>query len=132
MTPTARIVGLLSDNVDQLKGIITENICAYKIDNENIDDTHAIIVVSEDNDGQRDVGNNIILSTIKRVSIMFYYPINFEGDMDLIEKSIESFLYAHKIRRYLNAGHVMTPDTENITNTLKFNYKQNEIEEEDE
>lgn len=132
MTPTAKIVGLLSDNVNQLKDILIDNICAYKIDNENVDNTHAILVVSEDNDGQRSVGNDTILSTIKRVSIMFYYPINFEGDMDLIEKSVESFLFAHGIRRYLNAGHVMTPDTENITNTLKFNYKQNEIEEEDE
>ena len=101
------------------------------IDEENVNNTHPILVVSEDNDGQRDIGNNTILSTIKRISIMFYYPINFDGDMDSIEKSVESFLYAHGIRRYLNAGHVMTPDTKNITNTLKFNYKQDEITEED-
>ncbi len=131
MTPTARIVGLLSDNVDSLEDILVDNICAYMIDEENVDNTHPILVVSEDNDGQRDIGNNTILSTIKRISIMFYYPINFDGDMDSIEKSVESFLYAHEIRRYLNAGHVMTPDTKNITNTLKFNYKQDEITEED-
>ena len=131
MTPTARIVGLLSDNADHLEDILIDNICAYMIDEENVDNTHPILVVSEDNDGQRDTGNNTILSTIKRISIMFYYPINFDGDMDSIEKSVESFLYAHGIRRYLNAGHVMTPDTKNITNTLKFNYKQDEITEED-
>ncbi|MCC4374623.1 hypothetical protein LMB66_03835 [Limosilactobacillus reuteri] len=131
MTPTARIVGLLSDNVANLEDILIDNICAYMIDEENVDNTHPILVVSEDNDGQRDMGNNTILSTIKRISIMFYYPINFDGDMDSIEKSVESFLYAHGIRRYLNAGHVMTPDTKNITNTLKFNYKQDEITEED-
>lgn len=131
MTPTARIVGLLSDNVDSLEDILVDNICAYMIDEENVDNTHPILVVSEDNDGQRDMGNNTILSTIKRISIMFYYPINFDGDMDSIEKSVESFLYAYRIRRYLNAGHVMTPDTKNITNTLKFNYKQDEITEEE-
>lgn len=131
MTPTARIVGLLSDSVDSLEDILVDNICAYMIDEENVDNTHPILVVSEDNDGQRDTGNNTILSTIKRISIMFYYPINFDGDMDSIEKSVESFLYVHRIRRYLNAGHVMTPDTKNITNTLKFNYKQDEITEED-
>lgn len=131
MTPTARIVGLLSDNVASLEDILIDNICAYMIDEENVDNAHPILVVSEDNDGQRDMGNNTILSTIKRISIMFYYPINFDGDMDSIEKSVESFLYAHGIRRYLNAGHVMTPDTKNVTNTLKFNYKQDEITEED-
>lgn len=131
MTPTARIVGLLSDNVASLEDILVDNICAYMIDEENVDNTHPILVVSEDNDGQRDMGNNMILSTIKRVSIMFYYPINFDGDMDSIEKSVESFLYVRGIRRYLNAGHVMTPDTKNIMNTLKFNYKQDEITEED-
>lgn len=126
MTPTAKIVGLLTDNVDSLVGLKEDNICAYKIDEENVDNTNAILVVSEDADGERDVGNDNILSTIKRVSIMFYYPTNFTGDMDLIEKTVESFLYAHGIRRYLNAGHVLTPDSENITNTLKFNYKETE------
>lgn len=128
MTPTAKIVGLLTDNIGKLKGVTPDNICAYKIDNENVDNTSTILVVSEDGDGQRDIGNDVILSTIRRFSIMFYYPINFEGDMDSIEKSVESFLYTQNIRRYLNAGHIMTPDTENITNTLKFTYKEDELD----
>lgn len=128
MTPTARIVALLTNNIDVLVGLKPDNICAYKIDEENIDNTNAILVVSEDADGERDVGNDNILSTVRRVSIMFYYPTNYTGDMDLIERTVESFLYAHGIRRYLNAGHVLTPDSENITNTLKFNYKETEDE----
>ena len=128
MTPTAKIVSLLTNNVDVLIGLKPDNICAYKIDEENIDNTNAILVVSEDADGERDVGNDNILSTVRRVSIMFYYPTHYTGDMDLIERTVESFLYAHGIRRYLNAGHVLTPDSENITNTLKFNYKETEDE----
>lgn len=128
MTPTAKIVNLLSENVDVLVGLKPDNICAYKIDEENVDNTNAILVVSEDADGERDVGNDNILSTVRRVSIMFYYPTNYTGDMDLIERTVESFLYAHGIRRYLNAGHILTPDSENITNTLKFNYKETEDE----
>lgn len=128
MTPTAKIVSLLTNNVDVLIGLKPDNICAYKIDEENVDNTNAILVVSEDADGKRDVGNDNILSTVRRVSIMFYYPTNYTGDMDLIERTVESFLYAHGIRRYLNAGHVLTPDSENITNTLKFNYKETEDE----
>lgn len=128
MTPTAKIVSLLTNNVDVLIGLKPDNICAYKIDEENVDNTNAILVVSEDADGERDVGNDNILSTVRRVSIMFYYPTNYTGDMDLIERTVESFLYANGIRRYLNAGHVLTPDSENITNTLKFNYKETEDE----
>lgn len=128
MTPTAKIVNLLSENIDVLVGLKPDNICAYKIDEENVDNTNAILVVSEDADGERDVGNDNILSTVRRVSIMFYYPTNYTGDMDLIERTVESFLYAHGIRRYLNAGHILTPDSENITNTLKFNYKETEDE----
>lgn len=128
MTPTAKIVTLLLDNIDVLVGLKADNICAYKIDEENVDNTNAILVVSEDADGERDVGNDNILSTVRRVSLMFYYPTNYTGDMDLIERTVESFLYAHGIRRYLNAGHIMTPDSENITNTLKFNYKETEDE----
>ena len=126
MTPTAKIVSLLTNNLDKLTGLKSDNIYAYKIDNENVDNSHVILVVSEDSDGQRDVGNDKILATTKRVSIMYYYPRNFDGDMDLIEKSVESFLYAHRIYRYLNAGHIMTPDTENITNTMKFTYQETE------
>lgn len=128
MTPTAKIVTLLLDNIDVLVGLKADNICAYKIDEENVDNTNAILVVSEDADGERDVGNDNILSTVRRVSLMFYYPTNYTRDMDLIERTVESFLYAHGIRRYLNAGHIMTPDSENITNTLKFNYKETEDE----
>lgn len=128
MTPTAKIVNLLSENVDVLIGLKPDNICAYKIDEENVDNTNAILVVSEDADGERDVGNDNILSTVRRVSLMFYYPTNYTGDMDLIERTVESFLYAHGIRRYLNAGHILTPDSENITNTLKFNYIETEDE----
>ena len=95
MTPTAKIVSLLTNNVDVLIGLKPDNICAYKIDEENIDNTNAILVVSEDADGERDVGNDNILSTVRRVSIMFYYPTNYTGDMDLIERTVESFLYAH-------------------------------------
>lgn len=130
MTPTAKIVGLLSDNTDQLEGIVPDNILAYKYgkdDELQVDQSKVVLVVSEDGDDQRDVGNDIILSTIKRVSIMFYYPNDFADDMDSIEKSVESFLYAKGIRRYLNAGHVPTPDNENITNTLKFRYKEEEF-----
>lgn len=130
MTPTAKIIGLLTDNVKELNDVTPDNICAFKIDNENVDNTHVILVVSEDSDGQRDMGNDTILSTTRRVSIMYYYPINYTGDMDLTEKSVESFLRAHKIYRYLNAGHVMTPDTENITNTMKFTYQENKLKEE--
>ena len=128
MTPTAKIVMLLLDNIDVLVGLKPDNICAYKIDEENVDNTNAILVVSEDADGERDVGNDNILSTVRRVSLMFYYPTNYTGDMDLIERTVESFLYAHGIRRYLNAGHILTPDSENITNTLKFNYIETEDE----
>lgn len=49
MTPTARIVSLLSDNADGLEDILVDNICAYMIDEENVDNTHPILVVSEDN-----------------------------------------------------------------------------------
>ena len=46
MTPTARIVSLLSDNIDSLEDILVDNICAYMIDEENVDNTHPILVVS--------------------------------------------------------------------------------------
>ena len=53
MTPVAKIVGLLCSNVDQLVGLKVDNICPYKIDNENVDDKDVILVVSEDSAGEQ-------------------------------------------------------------------------------
>lgn len=126
MTPAAKIVGMLQNNVDNFPDILPDNICAYMIGKNNVDNQHVILVVSEDSAGSHEFGNDIVVGTIRRISIQFYYPKNYEKDMGLIEKSVESFLRTKRIKCYLNAGHVMTPDSQNITNTLKFNYLETE------
>lgn len=126
MTPAAKIVGILQENVDSFPDILTDNICTYMIGENNVDNQHVILVVSEDSAGSHEFGNDLVIGTIRRISIQFYYPKNYEKDMDLIEKSVESFLRTKRIKCYLNAGHVMTPDSQNITNTLKFNYLETE------
>lgn len=126
MTPTARVVSLLSSNVDVLPGISVEHIHSFAIDRDDDDDKQCIIVVSEIPAGEHDFGNDSVIGTYRRVQIDFYYPKDYTGDMDLTEKSVESFLRNHRIRCYSDAGHVMTPDTENIINTLKFNYLETE------
>lgn len=126
MTPAAKIVGLLADNLDRLTGVTAENLYAYQIDDQNYDTTNVILVVTEDSAGDHEFGNGDVISTIRRVSIQFYYPKDFDDDMAKIEKSVEAFLRTRRIRCYLDAGHVLTPDTQNITNTLKFNYLEME------
>lgn len=125
MTPTAKIVTLLSDHADEL-GLLVDNICPFMIDGENVDDQHPIIVVSEDLAGSHDFGNNGVLGTFRRLSIQLYYPKNYTGDMALIEKKIKVFLRNQDIRCYLDAGHMITPDNQNILNTLKFNFYERE------
>lgn len=128
MTPAAKIVGLLENNVNSIPDLLPDNICAFMIGDNNVDEKHVIVVVSEDSAGNHNFGNNDVIGTTRRISIQFYYPKNYEQDMDLIEKSVESFLRTKGIKCYLNAGHVITPDSQNITNTLKFNYLETEDE----
>ena len=126
MTPAAKIVGMLQNNVDNFPDILPDNICAYMIGENNVDNQHVILVVGEDSAGSHEFGNDIVVGTIRRISIQFYYLKNYEKDMGLIENSVESFLRTKRIKCYLNAGHVMTPDSQNITNTLKFNHLETE------
>lgn len=128
MTPTAKIVSLLTKNIDKFPNVIADNICPFMIDSNSVKEGHVIIVVSEDSAGSHDFGNDNVIGTRRRISLQFYYPKDYSGDMDLTEKSVESFLRTHRIKCYLNAGHVITPDTQNITNTLKFNYLETEDE----
>ena len=74
MTPVAKIVGLLCSNVDQLVGLKVDNICPYKIDNENVDDKDVILVVSEDSAGEQEYGNDDVISVLRRITSQFYYP----------------------------------------------------------
>ena len=127
MTPTAKVISLLEDNIDNLPGLISDNIYAYKIDNDNVDNTHGILVVSENSAGEHSFGNNDVLSTKRIIQVEFYYPFDFSEDMDLIEQSVKSFLRANGYKCYLDAGHVMSPDSENIVNTLKFNFFEEDI-----
>lgn len=127
MTPTAKVVSLLKQNCDKLVGIKAEHVHAFMIKPDDWSNTDCIIRVSELPAGSHEYGNAVPIYERKAVQLEFYYPTSFEQDMDLIEKSVKSFLFAHKIRCYSDAGHVITPDNGNIENTLKFNYIEEDI-----
>ena len=124
MTPAMIVTNLLIDNLDKLPGLTEGNICTYSIDNDNVDDTNLIIVVGESAAGDANYGNNDVISTHRRIQIQFYYPKDYQEDMALIEKTVKAFLRAHGYRCYADAGHIITPDTLNILNTLKFNSQE--------
>ncbi|KZD98436.1 hypothetical protein FBR6_1981 [Lactiplantibacillus plantarum] len=42
--------------------------------------------------------------------------------MDAIESGLKQVLLTNDIRCYSDYGQTLTPDSESITNTLKFNY----------
>lgn len=126
MTPAGTVTSLLIDSLDKLPGLTEGNICTYSIDNDNVDDTNLIIVVGENAAGDADYGNNDVISTHRRIQIQFYYPKDYQEDMALIEKSVKAFLRTRGYRCYADAGHMITLDTMNILNTLKFNYQESE------
>lgn len=85
-----------------------------------------ILVVSEDSAGEQEYGNDNAISILRRITIQFYYPLDYNGDMALTEKAVKAFLFAQNIRCYVDAGHIMSPDSQNIIQTLKFNYRERE------
>ena len=127
MTPTARVVSLLKQNANKLPNIKSEHIHAFMIRPNDWSKTDCVLRVSELPAGAHDYGNLVPINEYKAVQIEFYYPVNYQADMDLTEKSVKSFLLAHRIRCSSDAGHVITPDNGNIENTLKFNYIEEEV-----
>lgn len=124
LTPVAQVVSLLKKNISLFTdlGLKKEHIHAYKISNQDTTTTDPIVVASELPRSGHISGNNIPVLERRRVQLIFYYPLDYEGPEEGLEQAIKSFLLSNNIFCYQNAGHVMTPDSENITNTLKFNF----------
>ncbi|WP_304202389.1 hypothetical protein [Lactobacillus intestinalis] len=127
MTPAAQVVSLIKKNINQFDGLKSEHVHSFMIRQEDKTKTDAIIVVSEQPGGRHTYGNGIPIFERRRLQIEFYYPKNYMKDMEGLEQQIKSFLFAHKYICYSNAGHVISPDQQNITNTLKFNYQKEDI-----
>lgn len=124
MTPAAYILGLINDNIDSIDHLSSEHVHAFMIDPSDNTTTELILVVSELTDDGSDYGNDTEINIIRQVQLTFYYPPDYQYDMTAIEKGVKRVLFSKNIRCFSDAGHVMTPDNQNITNTLKFKYKE--------
>ncbi|MFT8392396.1 MAG: hypothetical protein ABF624_00125 [Liquorilactobacillus ghanensis] len=127
MEPAKYIKRILVDNISELTGLSAEHIHALYIPGTDKTTTEPILVVSEIPDDSADYGNDTPVVKYKRVQIDFRYPKNFMKDMEAIEDSVESLLLSQRVNCFSNAGHILSPDSQNIVNTLKFNYTKEEI-----
>lgn len=122
MTATATVVALLKNNSDQLTNIASTNIHAYSISAADWTDDAPLILVTDIGRSVSLYGNDNVGRELEEIQIQLYYPANYTGDMDMIESALITVLRANKYYCSSNAGHVMTPDTKNILNTLKFKH----------
>lgn len=121
-TPVADVVALLKKKSKDFDGLNEDRIYGYMIDPDEDTQEDAVLVVSELPRRGHTYGNGIPIAERRRIQITFYYPRDYSGDMEGLEEKIQSFLVSKGFYCYANAGHVITPDTRDITNTLKFNY----------
>ncbi|EDX41653.1 hypothetical protein LMB76_04010 [Limosilactobacillus reuteri] len=127
MTPTAKVRKILVDNCKNIPYLKAQHIHSYMIKPNDWSKTDCLLRISELPAGSHEYGNLEPINERKGVQIEFYYPTNYKNDMDLIEKKVKSILFAHRIRCYSDAGHVIAPDNQNIENTLKFNYIEEDL-----
>lgn len=121
-TPVADVVQLIKQNISLFDGLGSEHVWPYMVSPDDDSQTEAIVVVSELPRRGHVYGNGIPISERRRIQLTFYYPRDWLGDMEGLEHKLQSFLLEHGYYNYSNAGHVMTPDGQAITNTLKFNF----------
>ncbi len=124
MTPAAYVRSVIESRIDDIPNLSSEHVHAFMIDPSDNTKEDLILVISELVDGGSSYGNDQELDIIRQVQLTFYYPPNYEFDMSEIEKSVKQVLFDQRIRCFSDAGHVMTPDNQNIINTLKFKYTE--------
>lgn len=126
MTSASYVRNILADEIEQLPNLSVEHIHAFFIGND-LTNTDPILVITELPDYSQDYGNSRPVSVKKQVQIEFYYPKDYQEDMSAIEQAVKDLLLANDLYCNSDAGHVLTPDTQNIENTLKFIYSKEEI-----
>lgn len=120
MTPASKVVALLKANTATLVNIDSSNIHAYKIaDSDWVDDTPIILVTEIDVDTYL-YGNGVAVKAYDEVQIQFYYPADYDQDMNTIEESLKVVMSNNGYHFFSIGGHAITPDTENIIQTIKF------------
>ena len=122
MTPAAYVYSIISDNIGDIPGIVPENIFTFYIDDSSVS-SDVLVLITEDVGTGDDYGNDNVLYSNKRVQIDFYYPRDYVGDMDELERHLKQVLREHEVYCCSDAGHVLSLDSKNLTNTLKFNFK---------
>ncbi|AGE39588.1 DUF806 family protein [Lactiplantibacillus plantarum] len=122
MTPVAFIKGIIVANINEIPELAVEHIHSFFIPINDTSTDEPIVVISGLPERSQDYGNGIPFQSTKQVQIQFYYPKDYSGDMDAIESGLKQVLLTNDIRCYSDAGQTLTPDSESITNTLKFNY----------
>jgi hypothetical protein len=127
MTPAAHVRSVIEAKIDAIPNLSLEHVHTFMIDPSDNAKEDLILVISELVDGGSSYGNDQELDITRQVQLIFYYPPNYEFDMSEIEKSVKQVLFDQRIRCFSDAGHVMTPDNQNIINTLKFKYTEEEV-----
>nr|WP_241259165.1 DUF806 family protein [Ligilactobacillus pobuzihii] len=115
------------NKIEQITELSAEHIHTFFIPQNDNPKQDPILIISELSDQDAGYGNGMKFQSEKAVQLQFYYPPDYTGDMQDIESSVERTLLNENIRCYDNAGHVLTPDSQNIINTLKFNYIEEEL-----
>lgn len=121
-TPVADVVSLITDNISLFDGLSSEHVWPFMVDPDDDSQTDVILVVSELPRRGHVYGNGMPITERRRVQLTFYYPRDWDGDMEGLEQKLQTFLVTKGYYCYANGGHVITPDGQNLTNTLKFNF----------
>ncbi|MCJ8184808.1 DUF806 family protein [Lactiplantibacillus pentosus] len=120
MTPASKVVALLKENATTLVDIDAANIHAFKIaDSDWVDDAPIILVTEIDVDPYI-YGNGVAVKAYDEIQIQFYYPADYDQDMNTIEESLKVVMFQNGYHVFSIGGHAITPDTKNTIQTIKF------------
>jgi hypothetical protein len=121
-TKAAELAMLLQDNVDKFEGLSANHVHAFMIPQDDTSTDVPILVINEVPMKSRSYANNTPLTELGRIQLTYYCPPTYEGDIESLARSVETFLLSEGYALYSSAGWTMTPDSQNLTNTYKFNY----------
>lgn len=128
MIKATEVAILLQDNAGKFEGLEPEHIHPFMIPETDTEHDLPIVVVNEVPRKNRVYANNVPVTELGRIQLTYYAPPTYEGDLESLARSVEAFLLSQGFAEYSEAGWAMTPDSQNLTNTYKFNYVKDLLE----
>ncbi len=110
-----------------LSGVDAQNIHCYMIKTTDWTADRPVILITEISNNDVVFGSDDVLGRQPQTQVQVYYPPDYPGDMDELENNLKTLLRQNGWYCFSDTGHFISPDDQQIMDTMKFNRLKMEV-----